>query len=297
MQSTGVLVHHYSLEKWQNIFPRAQNFNIVSRDFEPQWKLLPNIKCLRLAHVRIAPESFADFISIKSLEIVDCSGFDGNSLRHLSSINSLAIPRLLSFGDADIENLTTLETFKMGGCWQKEMTGAAFQSLPNITSLDISYCGQTSLFEFLHHLKRLKTLIMEGCYHIEQYFLNDLPDLTTLNLRECEQVTDDWFPQLSTLTNLDISGCKQITDHAFVHVQQLRVLNISNCGLFMSSDFVIPLTNLISVRLFKCSGMHASLRNPSSPLRTLQRTGCCLYYEFEDVDGQPAAKVEEEVEE
>ena len=94
------------------------------------------------------------------------------------------------------------------------------KGLPNLTSLDLSFCDQITDagLKHLKDLPNLTSLNLSGCWRITNAgleHLKSLTNLTSLDLRDCSKITDAGLGHISGLTNLtslELGWCDQITN-------------------------------------------------------------------------------------
>jgi Leucine-rich repeat (LRR) protein len=122
----------------------------------------------------------------------------------------------------------------MFGWCHRTVTDSAFQYLPNLRILDISWSSKSSITDkAFSYVPNLQVLDISGC---EQKLITDsvfayLPNLNTLVMSRCSQITDGAFRYLTNLKSLDMSYCTQltITDQAFKQLKNIQMLTIRGC--------------------------------------------------------------------
>jgi hypothetical protein len=176
-------------------------------------------------------------------------------LEHLSSLDGL-------------QYLTNLTTLDLSDCGQvSDLSPLA--TLTQLTALDLSSCEQVSDLSPLGKLTQLAWLHLSGCKQVSNLSpLGKLTQLTDLDLSGCKQVSDlSPLGKLTRLTGLDLRGCEQVNDLSpLATLTQMAALDLSSCGQVSDLSPLATLTQLSSLSLSGCGRV-----SDLSPLATLTR--------------------------
>ena len=187
---------------WNKEIKYSDDDNIIDEDLMDYAMDGIEIKCIDLSYTDITDLGIESLVRIKGIERVVLSGCE--------SITSVGF-RMLS-------QITELTHLSLLGCFIENDDLKFIGDLPNLTHLDLSWCGETLTQECLIHLENT--------------------NLVYLNVSWCAApIADlalDYISYIEGLETLIICGGCNITDNGLLHLtrlENLRRIKVGYVGL------------------------------------------------------------------
>ncbi|CAN0911387.1 Disease resistance protein L6 [Linum grandiflorum] len=226
-------------------------------------------------------------LSLSSLSIIDCPGFDGfGSLWKLVTLKTLRLYPFETLQFLDLSDLQNMEQLSIFGCTRLTKVNG-FDKLKLLKSLSLSDCTSMKELPDLSGLKNLKYLNIDGCTQlVDIKGLEELVALEMLDMSGCTSVTK--LPDVSGLKHLEklvLDDCTQLSDVASLERSvSLRSISMINCVSVTKFPDLSGLTKLDSLQISGCTGLTEVTGIESlESLEVLNMSGCSLLTELPDL--------------
>ena len=239
--------------------------------------LFPNLKSLKLAHVKADWESLPLFPSLKKLIIHHCKNWSdfGKDICNMSQLEVLEISHSYDYYNVD-PFFADPDDFKLINLVDLNLlhTSASDQLLSTVSTtcakLEVLTLGNQDLTDLgiscISHLSSLQRLHIEEARKVtdqSSFYISKIPKLQHLTLKNCSDIKPCCIEQIATIQTLTYLSLRcslcEAADEDFVSITNLTSLfTLDICGMEnltnASLEVISQLSNLQQLDITSCKG-------------------------------------------
>jgi hypothetical protein len=184
-----------------------RHLSLSTRDFtDEELNKLPALTSLNLVCCSFTQGQLLKLPSLINLEFGHQSDISFTNFHHLTTLESLNLPRKTYVRDQDLETLTNLKTLVLNNR-DSHVTSQSISRLINLTYLKCCFLRLTD--EAMQQLTQLKTLV-PGMDGLSYSSLSSLRNLTYLDCSGNSKITTETLIQHPSLKEVRMECCPQI---------------------------------------------------------------------------------------